>query len=176
MAVISFEIDDKTYRRFRAELIANDEEMGVVMNDMVRRYVEQSLCGELADRSGNNHFLFKADGNTRKEKVSIEGKAKRKIPVWVVRKNVPYRIIRAFLILQENRATPISVDDLEELCTSGRDQSVYVKNFKANFAQMKFDDEKSHGKVFLVNGDEVRLDEDILSTVDQYKPQFLKNE
>ena len=40
---------------------------------------------------------------------------------------------------------------LEEMSTSGCDESVYVNSFKSNYAQMKFDGEKSHGKVFFVS-------------------------
>ena len=174
MAVISFDIDEKIYRRFRAELMANDENMNTVMVDLVQRYIEESLRGEVTNGSAINSLFVKPIRTQRREKVGIEGKANRKIPVWIARKNVPYKIIRAYLMLEENSNEPVLLSDLEELCTSGREISVFVKNFKPNFAQMKFDGEKSHGKVFVVDEDRVYLDGGVTNTVGHYKLQFLE--
>ena len=183
MAVISFDIDEKTYRRFRAELMANDEDIDTVMIDLVQLYIEQSLSCEFTSGIASRSFHAETLSlSPKKEKASIEGKANRKIPIWLERKNVPYKIIRAYLMLAGPEMSKlVDLKALEEMCTSGCDESVYVNNFKSNFAQMKFDGEKSHGKVFFVSSltkdgsfEIVSLDDAVEKTIKKYRERFLE--
>ena len=108
--------------------------------------------------------------------VSEYGKALNKIPKWATKQTqVPYRIVRAYLQLSEE-SEYVSLKELERRCDDEKKHpDVFVKTFSTNFAQMRFDSEKSHGKVFEVDGEGyVYLWEYVKEAVLNRKQDFLK--
>jgi hypothetical protein len=49
---------------------------------------------------------------------------------------------------------------------------VYVRDFRGNFASMKTDAGKSHGKVFRDDGYNITICPEVLATLEQYRSLF----
>jgi len=102
-----------------------------------------------------------------------DGIAIYKIPKWAMKPNqYNHRIIRAyFQLLHENgRVTRIA---LEERCQNIQAHpEVFVKDFKGNFASMKTDKGNSHGKVFIEDGNNILIWENVVETLEKYRTHF----
>ena len=102
-----------------------------------------------------------------------EWKAIRRIPDWAAAPNQNnHRIIRAFLQLQKERGF-VCRPELEARCQDPEGHAdVYVKDFRGNFASMKTDAGKSHGKVFRDDGYNITICPEVLATIEQYRSLF----
>lgn len=102
-----------------------------------------------------------------------EWKAIRRIPDWAVAPNqINHRIIRAFLQLQKERGF-VCRPELEARCQDPEGHAdVYVRDFRGNFASMKTDAGKSHGKVFRDDGYNIKICPEVLATLEQYRSLF----
>ena len=68
----------------------------------------------------------------------------------------------------------VTYNTLADYCGDKNNADVYVATFNSNFAQMKFDGEKSHGKVFEVSeSGVVTIWNHIASCLEEYKKYFL---
>lgn len=103
-------------------------------------------------------------------------KAKRKMKKWAYKKEgTPHKIIRAFLLLESNGE--VDLYEMRELCTNEDRPDVYVgdyKKFDANFSQLKYDSDKSHGHVFDSYGNKVTIWNEMLNTINYYREQFVE--
>lgn len=102
-----------------------------------------------------------------------EWKAIRRIPDWAVAPNQNnHRIIRAFLQLQKGRGF-VCRPELEARCQDPEGHAdVYVRDFRGNFASMKTDAGRSHGKVFRDDGYNITICPEVLATLEQYRSLF----
>ena len=107
---------------------------------------------------------------------SFYGKALNKIVKWANRPTqINYKILRAFLQLSDELDL-VDYNNLMLRCSNeDAHPDVYVPTFVTNFAQMKFDGEKSHGKVFVVDENNiVSLWDYIEDEVMKFREDFLK--
>ncbi|MCL1820139.1 MAG: hypothetical protein FWG36_05735 [Oscillospiraceae bacterium] len=103
-----------------------------------------------------------------------DGKAIDRIPKWAANPDQNnYRIIRAFFQLL-NEYGRVNRPALEERCQSEQSHpDVYVKDFRGNFASMKTDKGNSHGKVFIDDGYNITIWDDVINVLEKYYNLFL---
>lgn len=103
------------------------------------------------------------------EKLRVEKlRVKKKLILWAKRPNqLNHKILRKYLELRNNGNTQIT-DDL--LCDALiKDESITSKNtFYSNFAQMKTDSPKSHGKIFEIIDGVVKIWEPVVEYVESF--------
>lgn len=104
----------------------------------------------------------------------VEGKAIDRIPKWAMSSDQNnYKIIRAyFQILSESGR--VNCPELEARCQNEKGHpDVFVRDFKGNFASMKTNKGKSHGKVFIDDGYNIKIWDEVFETLERYRNQFM---
>ena len=81
------------------------------------------------------------------------------------------KIIRAYFKAVEITSCA-TIDVMERLCSDKDKPELYVTTFKNNYAQMKLDGPKSHGKVFEDDGEKVTIWHEVEDTLMRYKSSF----
>lgn len=143
---VSFEINEDLFKRFDMALQLTGENRDTAIESLMKAYVVQTFS-----QTASSYQTEIQGGNTNR---NFE-KAIHKIPKWAAKPMViPSKIIRAYLqILEEKGEVPYP--DLMLRCSDKENHpDEFVATFANNFAQMKFDDEKSHGKVFEVTNNQ----------------------
>lgn len=169
---ITLEIDENILLRFKMALQLNNESFDTVCEAFMKRYFMDSFSKEA-------NFYNQTVSYTTPRQVSegsFYGKALNKIAKWASRPaQINYKILRAYLQLS-NEVGIVSYKSLMLRCNDeDKHFDVYVPTFVTNFAQMKFDSEKSHGKVFIVDENTiVSLWDYVEDEVMKYKDDFLK--
>ena len=146
--------------------------------------INNDNINDVADKVFRNYIVktfSSAASKIEKQNISQEplsenlyyGKAIHKIPKWAKKpEQINFKIIRAYLQLAESGI--VSYDELFKKCSNPK-SDVYVATFSPNFSQMKFDGEKSHGKVFIVDeSNNVYLWDAVKDVITKYKDLFLK--
>lgn len=163
---LTFEINDELFKRFEMALQLAGENKDTVLESLIKAYIVQSFSQtasayqtEIQGSNADNNFA----------------KALHKIPKWASKPMVvPSKIIRAYLQLLDEKGS-VTYPELMLRCSDKEKYpDEYVANFANNFAQMKFDDEKSHGKVFEVNSNQLvllwkKIEEDIMMSAEKFK-------
>lgn len=165
---ITFHVDDNLSKRFQMALQLNEETADQAIETLLKSYISQAFSHAAA--SYNTTPSSKAspanDNNY--------AKAIHRIPKWAKKHTqINHKIIRAYLQLAEKGT--VTYDQLARQCTNAEDHpDVYVPTFSSNFAQMKFDGDKSHGKVFEVDSTgNVTIWQEVEHSIQSYKKQFL---
>jgi hypothetical protein len=142
---------------------------------------ENEVIERLLSEYASNTFTRAAKSLTvKKEATQSEyidnidfGKAIRKIPTWAYKPSQNnHRLIKAFLLIQEEQ-DKVQLEELIIRCTDKDNYpDTYVSDFKGNFAQMKTDAGNSHGKVFVVENDEVQIWSEVEAVLNEYAERF----
>lgn len=162
---ICIKIDDSLYKDLQWSLERNEDNIDDLLTSMLMKYVSETL--DFAKRKYPPPSASTARDNPN------YGKANKKIPLWSTKpEQNNHKIIRAFLQLSENGSVLLS--DLERRCSDNVNHpDVFVRDFRGNFASMKTDSGKSHGKVFEVSPDGyVTVWDEVLDTFNRYKNMF----
>ena len=140
---LTFEINEDLSKRFDMALQLTGENRDTVLESLMKAYIVQTFS-----QTASTYQTELQGSNTDKN----FGKAIHKIPKWASKPMViPSKIIRAYLQLLDEKGS-VTYPELMLRCNDKENHpDEYVATFANNFAQMKFDDEKSHGKVFEVN-------------------------
>ena len=149
---ITFTVDSDVYEKFNIALSLSRELSDEAANACLRWYIAQAF--------GNASKVYtpKATKQTDTNK-DFYGKALQRIPMWALKPNqYNHKIIKAYL--------------MERLCSNKDRPDLYVPTFRNNYAQMKLDGPKSHGKVFEDDGDRVWIWDEVEETLMQYKSSF----
>lgn len=143
---LQMEIHEDLLKRFEMALQLTGEEKNTVMESLIKAYVVQTFAQTASA------YQNEIGGDGVQTHVA---KAVHKIPKWASKPMViPSKIIRAYLRLLEINGS-VSYAELMQRCSDKENYpDEYVATFANNFAQMKFDDAKSHGKVFEVNSEQ----------------------
>lgn len=176
---------------FVALLYCNDAFFSGIMQPILAKGTKIADTSELFLRSMQLHQMFaqsplqattytcknkteKSQPLKQKPDVYGEGKAIDRIPKWAMSSDQNnYKIIRAyFQILSENgRVNRLA---LEARCQNAKDHpDVFVKDFKGNFASMKTDKGNSHGKVFIDDGYNIKIWDQVFKTLEKYRSIFI---
>lgn len=141
-------IEDDILSKFAMALQLTGEDVHSVMEDFMKDYISKSFS--------NVATLFSRKDSVKFSQESFKdenyGKALRKISKWANNPSqINHKIVRAYLQLAEESEL-VSYDALKRRCSDNEGHpDVYISTFDSNFAQMKFDGDKSHGKVFEVD-------------------------
>ncbi len=166
---LKVEIESGLYERFEMALRLNDDDAEKVVETFLRSYVAKAFLRAAA---------YEEENNTEGEAPDDEnyGKAIHRIPKWAKKpEQINHKIIRAFFQLEKDGM--VDLRELQLRCTDRENYpDVYIPTFTSNFAQMKFDRSKSHGKVFEVEDDtKVRLWSVIEPTLIAFREDFMKH-
>ncbi len=169
---ITLMVDEDILLRFDMALQLNNETSEKAVESFMKRYFLESFSKEanLYEKKESRTFVSTApQGN-------YFGKALNKISKWANNpRQINHKIVRAFLQLS-NEIGVVSYDNLMLRCNDSETHyDVYVPTFYSNFNQMKFDAEKSHGKVFVVDENGiVTLWDYVADEIKKYQKDFLK--
>lgn len=175
---VNISVDNDVLEKFRIALQLNGETFDDATETLMRQYIsktfEQISQSYSPKSSARNYEAGYAAGASADRE--YYGKAIGRIPVWAVRPNqYNHKIIRAFFAAEElNGEATLPV--MEQLCSDVNDPSMYVPTFRSNYAQMKLDGPKTHGKVFEDDGERVRIWSEVEDTLMQYKNEFYNGE
>lgn len=158
-------IDEELQRSFEIALQLNREEKEFAVTGLMRAYISQTFAKAAA--------TYNAPVTVPVGEDEHYGKAVHRIPKWARKKDqINHKIIRAFLQLE--KLGTVTYQALAKYCANPNNEDVFVPTFAQNFAQMKFDGEKSHGKVFEVDDEGVVHIWEVVSPVlEQFRDKFL---
>ena len=176
---------------FTATLFCNDTFLSGIMQPVLEKGTSVADTSELFLRSVQMYQMFAGKSETARAKISKaqiatrqsdqrlstnsnEGKAIDRIPKWALSpEQNNYKIIRAYYQLLGERGL-VTRPELEARCQNQSDYpDVYVRDFRGNFASMKTDKGKSHGKVFIDDGYNVRVWSAVSEVLEQNRSLFL---
>lgn len=165
-------IDSEVSEKFTLALMLNKEDADFIVEKLMRQYISESFS------KASKTFSQPDEQKTIPPLSSNEdyGKANRKIPGWARKpQQNNHRIIKAFFQLLEESGS-VTVEELSERCSNPDEYpETLVTDFKGNFAQMKTDASNSHGKVFITNGDDVEIWDEISDVLMANKKYFVGN-
>lgn len=165
---IVLNIDEDILLRFNMALQLNNEKIDDACELFMKKYFLKSFSKETNNYNGKTESKSYDQG-------SYFGKAKNKIGKWANKpKIICYKILRAYLQLSAESEN-VMYDDLAKRCSDTEHYDVFVPTFRSNFEQMKIDAEKSHGKVFVIDENNVvSLWDYVADDVERFKGDFLK--
>lgn len=163
---ITLPVDEDIYEKFCIALKLNKDEVSFVIEEFMKNYISSSFS-----KASREYATSPAIGTNP---TSIEEpKALSKIPLWAKRKNqINHRIIKAYFQIEAEIGS-VPLLELEKRCLDKANHpDVFIPTFKSNYAQMKMDAPKSHGKVFEDIDDKVVIWDRIKPTLLEYKEYF----
>ena len=160
-------LDEDLKNKFEIAIQLNKENTDDVFDKLIRSYIAHTFTQVAAAYEQPKTPVFPPENGEN------YGKAIQRIPKWAKKPTqINHKIIRAFLQLAE--IGTVTYTALAEHCTNEANSDIYVSTFSSNFAQMKFDEGNSHGKVFEVNKEGIVTIWDIVvPTLMTYKNEFL---
>lgn len=167
---------EKKYEVFLSEDLIEKFEIAIklcgenskdVLEKMMMQYISTSFSKVSQKYNPRNKFEVESSN-------SNYGKAKKRIPKWALKpQQNNHKIIRAFFMIQKEKGT-VNLQELEERCSNLEEfPETFVRDFRGNFAQMKIDAPKSHGKVFEVDNGVVVIWSEVENILTNYKSYFL---
>jgi pterin-4a-carbinolamine dehydratase len=175
MAKITLDIYDALLDRLNKALEFQGETLDQAFSEFADGYIEATylkvqayydeLRGAIARESDVKLSVHHSSEN--------EPKCVRRVPAWARKPNqYNHRIIKAFFQLENERGV-VRLRELEQRCHDlEHHPEVYVPTFSSNFAQMKFDEGNSHGKIFEESYGTVTLWEKAKAVLDEHKHFF----
>jgi hypothetical protein len=160
-------IDDDIYEKFRIALSLTKDEQNQAIEHCMKWYITKSF--EKAAQAYSQTAQSKPDEDAA---AYFHGKANQRIPSWAFKPTqYNHKIIRAFF-KAEKATGRVTITDLELLCNDKSVPELYVPTFRSNYAQMKLDAPKSHGKVFEDDGETVTIWGEVKDTLLKHKKFF----
>mgnify|MGYP004476264565 FL=1 len=167
---------EKKYEVFLSEDLIEKFEIAIklcgenskdVLEKMMMQYISTSFSKVSQKYNPRNKFEVESSNLDY-------GKAKKRIPKWALKpQQNNHKIIRAFFMIQKEKGT-VNLQELEERCSNLEEfPETFVRDFRGNFAQMKIDAPKSHGKVFEVDNGVVVIWSEVENILTNYKSYFL---
>ena len=164
---ISFSIDSDVYEKLTMALKLTGDDENEMFENCLKAYIAKTF-GAVSQEFSPASTSKVSNGDN-----DYYGKAIQRIPVWSLKPNqYNHKIIRAFLIAERNTGR-VTIDTMEGLCSNKDKSELYVPTFKNNYAQMKIDGPKSHGKVFEDDGENVWLWKEVEEVIRKYQNSFM---
>ena len=163
---INIDLDKDVYDKLCMALKLNNEDINEAVDKCIRGYIAKTF------EKISQEINPKISAEKNKEEKDYYGKAIQRIPVWALKPNqYNHKIIKAYFKAMDidGEAT---LSRMESLCSDKGHSELYVPTFKNNYAQMKLDAAKTHGKVFEDDGNVVWLWSEVKDIVLQYKTSF----
>lgn len=136
--------------------------------DIIENYIISYMSNQLSMDQRKDLLVSK--------KVTISedyhGKANNRIPIWAHKPNqYNHKIIKSYFTLLQ-QSNEVTLHNMELLCSDSSKPELYIPTFRTNYASMKFDSEKSHGKVFIDDGKYVNIWSEVEKTLYKYRRYF----
>lgn len=166
---IVFNIEDDIIERFELAVNIKKCDRNTIIEEFMKEMIITTFSG-IAKEYANEDV----DDEKAKNENTV-AKALKKIPLWAEKQTqIPYKIIRAFFQLEDEKEV-VFFSELKQRCSNEKKHyDTYVKTFDSNFVQLKFDGAKSHGKVFEINENRVKLWSGVDKAIRSRKNQFLE--
>ena len=171
MSKVTIEIDDMLFEKLNRSLEIQNESLDQAFSKFAEEYFTTTYekARRLIDKLNGYGQIYdlkagkKTDTTFKENSVGMtervnglsyyvhqDFKGVRRIPVWANKPDqINHKIIRAFLQLEKEKKI-VRVRDLQERCNDKLNHpDVFIQTFSSNYAQMKFDEGKSHGKIFV---------------------------
>ena len=202
MKQITFLVDDQLAEKFEIALKLTGDNGDAVAADFIRSYLGTAFSRAAEDFGasapaqeqkrpfGPTHAtaprrngtpppppVYRTPDQQPQERPGIFsewGKAIHRIPRWASNtQQNNHKILKAFLELQQELGR-VTLDALRKRCSDpiGHPET-FVPHFDNNYAQMKFDNGNSHGKVFEEDAGYVTIWDRISDTLLRYRDYFL---
>jgi len=166
---IYIELDKELNNKLQAALSINKEDLNDVFEKLIKSYLSDTFL-----QVGNSlKSEYTASVKTPYVETDNNAKARQRIPKWALRPDqYNHKIIKAYFKILDEKGT-VTLNELINKCSDKYNYpQMYVADFKGNFAQMKTDAGNSHGKVFVVINDVVKIWDEIESVLIEYKKYF----
>jgi len=164
---VSITIDKDIYDIFQIILKRSNQDQKDIIESLFISYASNQMEKEKKTKANELPTIRSFQTTT----VSY-GKANDKIPIWAHKPHqYNHKIIRSYFTLLNN-SSEVTLNNMELLCSDEKKPALYVPTFKTNYASMKFDSEKSHGKVFVDDGKYVSIWPEVKETLLRYKKYF----
>ncbi|WP_321380966.1 hypothetical protein [Trichococcus shcherbakoviae] len=159
---LSSDLDEK----FKIALQLNQENVDDVIEEMIMQYISTSFSRASQAYKPVPKYVDDSVG-------ADSGKANNRIPKWALKPHQNnHKIIKAYFKVEREMGT-VTLDYLEKMCSNEKNNpDTYVRDFRGNFAQMKIDSPKSHGKVFEVDNNVVNIWSAVKATLMEYRKYF----
>ncbi len=167
---ISFNINSDVYEKFNMALNLSKETSDEAVDVCLRWYIAQVF------ENTSKEYTPKIIKQTKDNNKDFYGKALHRIPMWALKPSqYNHKIIKSFFMAIDI-AGEATLNMMERLCSDKEHPDLYVPTFRNNYAQMKLDGSKSHGKVFEDDGEHVWLWDEVEETLMKYKESFYVGE
>lgn len=136
---------------------------------------ERRTARRAANQPNAPHSNVRVEEEPKEEPFWNEwGKAINRIPRWAKNpQQYNHKILRAFFELQKE-VGKVTLDALRSRCSDPTSHpDTFVPHFDNNYAQMKFDNGNSHGKVFEEKDGEISIWDRISDTLAHYRDYFM---
>lgn len=160
----SFDFEKRDLEVFRAACTLEGKDTNAVVAALIREYTGKVLAKAAGEYSEPTF-----------DEAKYHAKAIKRIPKWAGHpEQYNHKIIAAYYYAKEldDRAT---LPRMKELCADSTRPEFYVPSFNTNYIQMKVDNPKSHGKVFIDDGYLVTIWDEVKPRLDEYAEYFVVN-
>ena len=169
--IVSFDIDEKDYKRFNTVLTLRGESQSEILKCLINGYAKSVLIGEINAIDNDGSIVTPEQMEDKNY-----AKAIKKMFRWAARKDgIPHKIIKAYLLSEKDGVADLY--EMRKLCTDKNRPDLYVgdeKKFDMNFSQLKYDSARSHGHVFNAWGEEITVWDKVDCTLRKYADKFLE--
>ncbi len=159
-------IDKDIYDIFKGVLSKSGHSEKNVIENLLINYMSNVMGKKKIDSNIENCNKFNQEIN------SYYGKAINKIPYWAKKPDqYNHKIIKSYFEVLKN-SPQVFLRNMEVLCSNILRPDLYVPTFKTNYASMKYDGSRSHGKVFIDDGRIVTVWKEVEPVLMKYRDNF----
>lgn len=157
----SFDLEKRDLEAFHAACALEGKSTDAVVAALLREYTGKALAKAAGEYSEPTF-----------DEAKYHAKAIKRIPKWAGHpEQYNHKIIAAYYyaIKLDGRAT---LPRMRELCSDSMRPELHVPSFNTNYSQMKLDNPKSHGKVFVDDGFLVTIWDEVKPKLDEFVEYF----
>ena len=167
--IISFNADDGIAQVFEAALASTGSTKDEVFDSAMRRYILDTI--ERKTKGTLNHFSQQKETSISRSMSSKGGseKVQNRIEGWAHKKQTNSLIISSFCRCEKNNHA--NRNEMYQWCKAKKG-SMTSSNFRQHLSSLATDAGNADGKLFILIGDDVSIDPDILSTFEKFRRLF----
>lgn len=167
---VTISVEADLYDKFCMAVNLSNKTQDEAVSDCMSWYISKVFARVSQEYSSPS--VEKSGSDTK----DFYGKAISRIPLWALKPSqYNHKIIRAYFMAVDI-AGEATLTMMERLCSDKDQPDLYVPTFKNNYAQMKLDGPKTHGKVFEDDGNNVWIWNEVEDTLMKYKSSFYVSE
>lgn len=165
---VKFVINNEIYDIFKVVVLKSGHLEKEVIENLLMYYMSNQMEKKRVDSN-----IVVRPKKIENEIYSYYGKAINKIPYWAKKPNqYNHKIIKSYFEVLKS-SPQVFLRNMEVLCSNKSRPDLYVPTFKTNYASMKYDGSRSHGKVFVDDGRIVTIWKEVEPVLMKYKDDFI---